>query len=108
MQNTLLKDFELNSAQHVYAQFFSEMITEWLCENRSSADATDNDTAGSTFEAVGRKDMHELMSHVLSNISAEFILSARDFAVNQATQSYLHRLRNDFWFWGSKGLHVRG
>lgn len=48
------------------------------------------------------------MSHALSDVFGEVILFVMDFAVNHATRSYLYRLHDDFWFWGSKGLCVRG
>ena len=43
------------------------------------------------------------ISHTLSDVFAESILFVMDFAVNQATpSSYLYRLHDDFWFWGSR------
>ncbi|KIW42895.1 uncharacterized protein PV06_06399 [Exophiala oligosperma] len=49
------------------------------------------------------------MSHVLSDVFGELILFVMDFAVNQATKGgNLYRLHDDFWFWGSEDLCVRG
>ncbi len=44
------------------------------------------------------------MSHALSDVFGELILFVMDFSVNNATQSYLYRLHDDFWFWGSEDL----
>ena len=46
------------------------------------------------------------MSHALSDVFGELILFIMDFAVNSATQSYLYRLHDDFWFWGTEDLCV--
>jgi hypothetical protein len=48
------------------------------------------------------------MSHVLSDVFGELILFVMDFAVNQATQTYLYRLHDDFWFWGTPDVCLRG
>ncbi|OCT45477.1 hypothetical protein CLCR_01415 [Cladophialophora carrionii] len=48
------------------------------------------------------------MSHALSDVFGEVILFVMDFAVNTATQSYLYRLHDDFWFWGTEDLCARG
>ncbi|KAL6251724.1 hypothetical protein RBB50_001934 [Rhinocladiella similis] len=49
------------------------------------------------------------MSHALSDVFGEVILFVMDFAVNRATKGgYLYRLHDDFWFWGSEDLCVRG
>ncbi|KAJ9601944.1 hypothetical protein H2200_013503 [Cladophialophora chaetospira] len=48
------------------------------------------------------------MSHALSDAFGELILFVMDFAVNCATQSYLYRLHDDFWFWGTEDLCIRG
>lgn len=49
------------------------------------------------------------MSHALSDVFGEVILFIMDFAVNRATAgSYLYRLHDDFWFWGTQGLCERG
>lgn len=48
------------------------------------------------------------MSHALSDVFGEIILFVMDYAVNNATQSYLYRLHDDFWFWGSEDLCTRG
>lgn len=47
------------------------------------------------------------MSHALSDVFGEIILFVMDYAVNNATQSYLYRLHDDFWFWGSEDLCIR-
>lgn len=47
------------------------------------------------------------MSHALSDVFGEIMLFVMDFAVNKATQSYLFRLHDDFWFWGNEQLCVR-
>ncbi|KAK5038140.1 hypothetical protein LTS07_001609 [Exophiala sideris] len=48
------------------------------------------------------------MSHALSDVFGEVMLFVMDFAVNRSTQSYLYRLHDDFWFWGTKSLCTRG
>ncbi|KAK5441973.1 hypothetical protein LTS15_011131 [Exophiala xenobiotica] len=49
------------------------------------------------------------MSHALSDVFGEVILFIMDFAVNRATAgSYLYRLHDDFWFWGTQDLCERG
>ncbi|OAP57909.1 hypothetical protein AYL99_08647 [Fonsecaea erecta] len=48
------------------------------------------------------------MSHALSDVFGEVILFVMDFAVNKATQTYLYRLHDDFWFWGTQDLCIRG
>jgi len=48
------------------------------------------------------------MSHALSDVFGEVILFVMDFAVNNATQSLLYRLHDDFWFWGTEDLCTRG
>jgi len=48
------------------------------------------------------------MSHALSDVFGEVILFVMDFAVNSATQTYLYRLHDDFWFWGSEDVCRRG
>jgi hypothetical protein len=48
------------------------------------------------------------MSHALSDVFGELTLFVMDFAVNKATQSYLYRLHDDFWFWGTEDLCARG
>lgn len=48
------------------------------------------------------------MSHALSDVFGEAILFVMDYAVNHATQNYLYRLHDDFWFWGSEDLCNRG
>ena len=58
----LTNDLNLQSLQHQHAQFFSELVTEWVSNPEDLMDATegeDADVEGSTFEAVGRKEMHE-------------------------------------------------
>ncbi|KIW99493.1 uncharacterized protein Z518_11232 [Rhinocladiella mackenziei CBS 650.93] len=61
MQTDLLKDLELESVQRERAQFFSELVTEWLSSSESSrADQPAQDVMeDSSFESVGRKEMHE-------------------------------------------------
>ncbi|OAL36610.1 hypothetical protein AYO20_04226 [Fonsecaea nubica] len=48
------------------------------------------------------------MSHALSDVFGEVILFAMDYAVNKATQTYLYRLHDDFWFWGTEEVCLRG
>ncbi|KAK5045082.1 hypothetical protein LTR84_010230 [Exophiala bonariae] len=48
------------------------------------------------------------MSHALSDVFGEAVLFVMDYAVNHATQNYLYRLHDDFWFWGSEDLCIRG
>jgi hypothetical protein len=48
------------------------------------------------------------MSHALSDVFGEVILFVMDFAVNAATNSYLYRLHDDFWFWGTEELCQHG
>ncbi|OQV09461.1 hypothetical protein CLAIMM_13581 [Cladophialophora immunda] len=48
------------------------------------------------------------MSHALSDVFGEVILFVMDFAVNNATQTYLYRLHDDFWFWGTEDLCICG
>lgn len=61
IQEDLLRELELKSVQHAHAQFFSELVTEWL-----SSAATDppklpqtTNMEDSSFENIGRKEMHE-------------------------------------------------
>ena len=58
----LNNDFNLQSLQHQHAQFFSELVTEWVSNPEDSIDTTEGQDANiedSSFEAVGRKEMHE-------------------------------------------------
>lgn len=40
------------------------------------------------------------ISHIISDMMGEVVLFPMDFAVNSATNSFLHRMHDDFWFWG--------
>ncbi|RMD43165.1 hypothetical protein DV735_g1914, partial [Chaetothyriales sp. CBS 134920] len=56
IQQAVQKDLELKSLQHQHAQFYSELVTEWISDaNKAAEDAA----ASSHFESVGRKEMHE-------------------------------------------------
>ncbi|KAL2420071.1 hypothetical protein ABEF95_000363 [Exophiala dermatitidis] len=48
------------------------------------------------------------MSHALSDVFGEVVLFVMDFAVNKATQSYIYRLHDDFWLWGTEDVCLRG
>ncbi|KAL2410880.1 hypothetical protein ABEF91_000544 [Exophiala dermatitidis] len=48
------------------------------------------------------------MSHALSDVFGEVVLFVMDFAVNKASQSYLYRLHDDFWLWGTEDVCLRG
>ena len=41
------------------------------------------------------------VQHRLADALGEAVLFCLDFAVNQSTQSNLHRMHDDLWFWGS-------
>lgn len=48
------------------------------------------------------------MSHTLTDVFGEVVLFVMDYAVNQATSSYLYRLHDDFWLWGSEESCLKG
>ena len=57
------RDLDLQSISHEHAQFFSDLVTEWLdkpdgVENAPLSDDASN-TTESTFQDIGRKEMHE-------------------------------------------------
>ena len=90
------RDLELKSIQHEHAQFFSELVTEWLSNpdgtgvqeaNRkvpSSQSKTDMET--SSFEEVGRKEMHE------QRAQWESIIFSKSSVDGSAIRSYLEKL----------------
>lgn len=55
VQKDITHDLELKSTQHSHAQFFSELVTEWISEDTE----LDNDKDDDKFQKVGRKEMHE-------------------------------------------------
>lgn len=61
IQSDILKDLELKSIQHEHAQFFSELVTEWLSDSPDSLPTPPDvkPTDDSAFESIGRKEMHE-------------------------------------------------
>ncbi|RMZ77979.1 hypothetical protein DV738_g4136, partial [Chaetothyriales sp. CBS 135597] len=56
IQQAVNKDLELKSLQHQHAQFYSELVTEWISEATKEAEDA---AASANFESVGRKEMHE-------------------------------------------------
>ena len=52
-------DLDLKSVQHQHAQFFSELVTEWISNPEEEVTAMDTDSGSSSFEKVGREEMHE-------------------------------------------------
>ena len=50
----IFTDLNLKSVQHQHAQFFSELVTEWV--SNPEEETSDSDSA---FEKVGREEMHE-------------------------------------------------
>ena len=55
IEQDLKEDLQLRANRHAHAQFFSELVTEWI-----GADKPKNkESASSKFEHVGRKEMHE-------------------------------------------------
>ncbi|RMZ91693.1 hypothetical protein DV736_g1053, partial [Chaetothyriales sp. CBS 134916] len=62
IQQAINKDLQLKSLQHQHAQFYSELVTEWISEANEATQVTtaDHDALStSNFENVGRKEMHE-------------------------------------------------
>ena len=47
------------------------------------------------------------IQHRLSDALGEAVLFCLDFAVNQSTQSNLHRMHDDLWFWGSLDASIK-
>ena len=52
-------DLDLKSVQHQHAQFFSELVTEWISNPEEEVTAMDTDASSTSFEKVGREAMHE-------------------------------------------------
>src|SRR5690349_1265473 len=57
-------NLELKSVRHEHAQFFSELVTEWLSDSdgkavSGSAKASPGDTDASAYETLGRNEMHK-------------------------------------------------
>jgi hypothetical protein len=50
---------DLKSVQHQHAQFFSELVTEWISNPEGEVASMDTDSGPSSFEKVGREEMHE-------------------------------------------------
>jgi hypothetical protein len=68
IHDDLIKDLQFKSLQHQHAQFYSELVREWIEEAQDPADPADStgscsdgasDKSISSFETVGRKEMHE-------------------------------------------------
>ena len=47
------------------------------------------------------------IAHRLADALGEAVLFCLDFAVNQSTQSNLHRMHDDIWFWGSLEASIK-
>ena len=47
------------------------------------------------------------IQHRLADALGEAVLFCLDFAVNQSTQSNLHRMHDDLWFWGSLDASIK-
>ncbi|KPI36697.1 uncharacterized protein AB675_10092 [Cyphellophora attinorum] len=56
----ITKDLQLRSVQRAHAQFFSELVTEWIsADDGANSEGSTPDMESSGFENVGRKEMHE-------------------------------------------------
>lgn len=57
----LLEHLDLKSVRHQHAQFFSQLVTEWISGSQGPnlSQSVANATENSAFESVGRKEMHE-------------------------------------------------
>ena len=47
------------------------------------------------------------IQHRLADALGEAVLFCLDFAVNQSTQTNLHRMHDDLWFWGSLDASIK-
>ena len=47
------------------------------------------------------------IQHRLADALGEAVLFCLDFAVNKSTQSNLHRMHDDLWFWGSSDASIK-
>ena len=59
IRSDILQDLELQSIQHEHAQFFSELVTEWLSDTPVPPSTETKSADDSAFESIGRKEMHE-------------------------------------------------
>lgn len=60
----LSRELELKSQGHIHAEFFSKLVTEWLSDSeqaelKHAEEASEVMDSSSSFENVGRKEMHE-------------------------------------------------
>jgi hypothetical protein len=56
----ITRDLQLRSVQRAHAQFFSELVTEWIsADDGAKSRGSTPDMESSGFENVGRKEMHE-------------------------------------------------
>ena len=90
IQVDLAKDLELKSLQHQHAQFYSELVTEWISDAQEPADSSisndDPSMSNSSFENVGRKEMHE------QRAEWEAIVFSRAVVDTSAVTAYLEKL----------------
>ncbi|RMZ76429.1 hypothetical protein DV737_g4829, partial [Chaetothyriales sp. CBS 132003] len=89
IQQALNKDLELKSLQHQHAQFYSELVTEWISDAHEAAQvpAADNGAMStSNFENVGRKEMHE------QRTEWESIVFSEPAVDTEAILAYLEKL----------------
>ncbi len=79
-------DLDLRSVQHQHAQFFSELVTEWISHPEDEVTATDTESSSSSFEKVGREAMHE------QRAEWEKIVFSKTEIDADALNSYLEKL----------------
>ena len=85
------RDLELKSTSHMHAEFFSRLVTQWLAESdgaeeKQAGNAGESLDSSSTFEDVGRKEMHEQRAQWESLVFQEHRTS------EDAIENYLHKL----------------
>lgn len=87
IHDDLAEHLRLKTIQHEHAQFFSELVTEWLSNPQEEKLAIgEGSLDDSAFESVGRKEMHEQRSQW------ESIVFTKSDINESEVQAYLDKL----------------
>lgn len=58
-QTKLEKELDIRSLKYEYASLYGELVEEWLSVAKETPGDSESSVDGSTYEQVGRKEMHE-------------------------------------------------